>query len=101
MGWMGWVVVWGCLTPGQGATGGNRGRQRMAPGGEGGAVVSGQMVGGQVAGVIFGSVSDSDGDLVPGAQVVLTCSGDEKERTTITHSDGRFAFSGVPRERSR
>jgi hypothetical protein len=53
-------------------------------------------VDGQVAGVIFGSVSDSDGDLVPGAQVVLKSAGEAKERTTISHNDGRFSFSGVP-----
>ena len=91
---LGWGMMWGCLTLG---AGGQQGTQTTnEAGGEGGVVVSGQVVGGQAAGVIFGSVTDGDGDLVPGAQVVLTCSGDATERTTVTHSDGRFAFPGVP-----
>lgn len=58
-------------------------------------MATGQLVNGQVAGVIFGSVSDSDGDLVPGARVTLVSGAEKNERTTITGSGGRFQFSGV------
>jgi hypothetical protein len=56
---------------------------------------TGQLVNGQAAGMIFGSVTDSDGDLVPGAQVTLTSSGVTGERTIVSDNGGRFQFSGV------
>jgi Carboxypeptidase regulatory-like domain len=58
-------------------------------------LANGQLANGQAAGVIFGSVSDSDGDLVPGARVTLISSGETGERTVVTDSGGRFQFSGV------
>ncbi len=61
----------------------------------GDAVVGQQQVNGQAAGVIFGSVTDSDGDLVPGAKVVLKSSAEATERTAVSDSGGRFHFSGV------
>jgi hypothetical protein len=62
---------------------------------QGQAFATGQMVNGQAAGMIFGSVTDSDGDLVPGALVTLTSSGVTGERAIVSDSGGRFQFSGV------
>lgn len=45
--------------------------------------------------MIFGSVTDSDGDLIPGAQVTLTSTDVKGERTVVSDSGGRFQFSGV------
>lgn len=50
---------------------------------------------GQATGVIFGSVSDSDGDLVPGARVELKSGVEKEARSVVTDSSGRFEFSGV------
>ena len=61
----------------------------------GDAVVGQQEVNGQAAGVIFGSVTDRDGDLVPGAKVVLKSSAEAREQTAVSDSGGRFHFSGV------
>jgi hypothetical protein len=58
------------------------------------APASGQGVEAQASGVIFGSVTDSDGDLVPGAVVTLI-RGAKKRRTSVTDGEGRFQFSGV------
>ena len=46
------------------------------------------------SGSISGLVSDSDGQLVVGAQVTLTGFG--APRTTVTGSEGRFQFAAVP-----
>jgi hypothetical protein len=56
---------------------------------------TGELVNGQAAGMIFGSVSDSDGDLIPGAQVTLTSTDVKGDRTVVSDSGGRFQFSGV------
>jgi hypothetical protein len=48
---------------------------------------------GEATGVIFGTVTDSDGAMVEGARVVL--SGEGKVRSTVSDASGRFEFSGV------
>ena len=71
-------IVWGCCAVGlQGQTTG-----------------TGQVVDGKALGVIFGSVTEGDGDLVPGARVVLRRGGAEA-RTTVSDGGGRFEFSAV------
>ncbi len=62
---------------------------------QGQGTATGQLVNGQAAGMIFGSVTDSDGDLIPGAQVTLTSTDVKGERTVVSDSGGRFQFSGV------
>ncbi len=49
----------------------------------------------QATGMVFGTVTDSDGDLVPGARVTLTSSGTKGERTIVSDSGGLFQFQGV------
>ena len=46
-------------------------------------------------GMISGTVTDSDGALVEGAQVALTGDAIKGERRTVTDSEGRFQFAGV------
>jgi len=77
-----WAVVLGCVSAGA------RGQAATR-------VEAGQTVNGQADGVIFGSVADSDGDLVPGARVELRSGGEKDVRSVVTDSSGRFEFSGV------
>ncbi|MGA7156223.1 MAG: carboxypeptidase-like regulatory domain-containing protein [Acidobacteriaceae bacterium] len=90
------MILW-CVGLGAGAA--SRAQSAKRPGATEGvqrdAVVAGQTVNGQAAGVIFGSVTDRDGDLVPDAKVVLKSGAEAQERTAICDSGGRFHFSGV------
>jgi hypothetical protein len=92
MGWIAgrcvlWVVTLGLVAVGVRAQTGGSGQ--AATGAE-----AGQEVNGQALGVIFGSVTDRDGDLVPGARVELKRSG-AVARSVVTDSGGRFQFSSV------
>ncbi len=62
---------------------------------QGQGTATGQLVNGQVAGMIFGSVTDSDGALIPDAQVTLTSTDLKGERRAVSDNEGRFQFSGV------
>ena len=60
------------------------------------SVNGGQKQAGQpLLGSINGSVTDSDGDSVAGAQVTLAIDSAKEPRTAVTGSDGRFSFAGV------
>ena len=48
-----------------------------------------------VLGGISGTVTDSDGDAVPGAQVTLTIDAAKEPRKATTGSQGEFRFAGV------
>ena len=54
---------------------------------------TGQVVNGQAVGVIFGSVAEADGSMVPGARVTLASGG--VSRSAVSDSGGRFEFAGV------
>jgi hypothetical protein len=49
----------------------------------------------QATGVVSGSVTDADGDLVPGAKVTLIDDASRQQRSFVTGTDGQFKFSGV------
>jgi hypothetical protein len=54
-----------------------------------------QAADGQATGVVFGTVKDTDGALVEGAQVTLTSDAVKGQRKAISGSGGDFQFSGV------
>jgi hypothetical protein len=54
-----------------------------------------QINGTQATGMIIGTVTDSDGALVAGARVTLTCDAAKAERAVISDSAGRFQFDRV------
>jgi len=83
-----WFVLC-CMTAAAGA-------QAGAPQQETNTVAKGQQtVNGQTAGSISGTVTDSDGALVAGAQVTLTSDAIRGTRTDVTDSAGRFHFAGI------
>ena len=45
-------------------------------------------------GVVLGTVTDTSGAVVAGAQVTLTDSATNLERTQVTNDDGQFTFAG-------
>ena len=45
-----------------------------------------------MSGSITGTVTDQDGAVIPGAQVILSPGSDVQPRTAVVDSDGRFAF---------
>lgn len=49
----------------------------------------------QATGTISGTVTDSDGDLVPGATVILFGDGDRKPEKMLSRTDGSFSFEHV------
>jgi Carboxypeptidase regulatory-like domain len=46
-------------------------------------------------GIISGTVTDTDGAIVPGARVTLTSNDDSQQRTSTAAADGSFTFAAV------
>jgi len=71
-------------------------QQASAAQASGGGAASGIRQSGQpLLGSVGGSVTDSDGASVSGAQVTLEIDSAKEPRTAVTGSDGRFNFAGV------
>jgi hypothetical protein len=49
----------------------------------------------QMTGAVSGTVTDTDGDLVPGARVTLIDNASRQLRSAVTDAGGRFQFSGI------
>jgi hypothetical protein len=49
----------------------------------------------QLTGAVSGTVTDADGDLVPGARVTLIDTSSRQLRSAVTGDDGRFRFSAI------
>lgn len=57
----------------------------------------GPQLGAQVAeGSLVGTVTDSSGAVVPGAQVTITNKQTGARRQSVTRADGRYSFTGLP-----